>query len=180
MKWQDVIIEAFQRQAVEMEKAVSGLSVADLNTVPAPDCNTIGWLAWHVIRSLDRNMSEVMEEEQLWTRDKWHDRWGRAADPGETGVGHTEEQVKAFRSPAADDIIAYHRAILSKILKYIETRLDEKELGRQSYSPTFKKTELVGTRITAQFFHANHHIGQADYARGILRGQGKGKGWFGR
>jgi hypothetical protein len=180
MKWQDLVLIAFQRQAQELAKAVTGLTPEDLNRQPAPDCNSIGWLAWHVIRSVDRNMSEVIGEEQLWIAEKWHARFGRAADPAETGVGHTFEQAKAFQSPPADVVIAYHQAILKKVENYIANTLDEKDLNRDNFSPTFKKSDLVGNKIAGQFFHGAHHIGQADYVRGLLTGQGKGKGWYGR
>jgi hypothetical protein len=180
MKWQEMVLKAFQTQGEELAKAVQGLTVEELNTQPMPDCNSIGWLVWHVIRSVDRNMSEIMGEEQLWIKDKWYAKFGREPDPNETGVGHTFEQAKNFKSPAADVIVAYHRAILNKVENYINYRLDENELGREYISPTFKQSALVGNRITGQFFHGNHHIGQADYARGQLKGTGKGKGWFGR
>jgi len=43
-----------------------------------------------------------------------------------------------------------------------------------------KKELSVNTAIAAQLWHGGNHIGQADYARGLLKGQGKGKGWYGR
>ncbi len=180
MKWQDMVWEAFKRQEEELEKVVEGLTVEELNWQPAPDNNPIGWMVWHVIRSYDRNMSEVMGEEQLWIKDKWHAKFGRPADPVETGFGHTMEQVRAFKSPPAKVIIEYSRAIMNKIENYISTRLDEKELDRMNYSPTFKKSLPVGERITAQFWHGANHIGAAGYIRGLLKGEGKGKGWYGR
>jgi hypothetical protein len=62
-------------------------------------------------------------------------------------VGHTTEQAKAFQSPEAAVILAYHHAILQKIEKYITTRLTEEEMGRESYSPTLKFTRTVSSRI---------------------------------
>lgn len=176
MKWQDMILEAFKRQGQEIVKVVDGLTEEELNTQPMPDCNSVGWLCWHVLRSYDRNMSELMEEEQLWLKDKWYKKWGRAPDPNETGVGHTTEQAKSFRSPPAPVVLGYHKALLDKIENYLNTRLDENELNRESYSPTFKKTDLAGQRITTQFWHGANHIGAAGYVRGLL----KGKGWYGR
>lgn len=180
MKWQDLVLEAFKRQTQELEKALEGLTEEDLNRQPAPDCNPIGWLLWHTIRSIDRNMLELMGEEQLWTKDKWHARFGREADPAETGVGHTAAQVKAFKAPPVKVFLDYHHAIMSKVDNYVNTRLDEKELFRGYMSPTLKKEMNVNTAIAAQLWHGGSHIGQADYARGLLKGQGKGKGWYGR
>jgi hypothetical protein len=180
MKWQTLVLDTFKKETEELEKALQGLTEEDLNRQPAPDCNPIGWLIWHTIRSIDRNMSEIMGEEQLWTKDKWHTRFNREPDPAETGYGHTAAQVKAFKAPPVRVFLEYHRAIMSKVDNYINTRLDEKELARDYLSPTFNKTRNVGEAITAQFWHGANHIGQADYARGLLKGQGKGKGWYGR
>jgi hypothetical protein len=180
MKWQQLVLDTFQRQAQELDKVVTGLTEDDLNRQPAPDANSIGWLVWHVIRSVDRNMSELMEEEQIWIKDGWHARFGRAPDPSETGYGHTAEQVRAFKSPPAKVILEYQKAIMSKVEDYIDKKLTAGDLDRTFSSPTFNKISLVESVIVGQFWHAAHHIGQAGYVRGLLKGEGKGKGWYGR
>jgi hypothetical protein len=180
MKWQQLVLDSFQRQSQELEKVVEGLTEDDLNRQPAPDCNSIGWLAWHVIRSVDRNMSELMGEEQLWIKNRWHDRFGRAPDPSETGYGHSTEQAKAFKSPVAKVIIDYQKAILSRIEDYINRRLSVSDLAREVYSPTLKVKRTVEETIVGQFWHGMHHVGQAGYVRGLLKGEGRGKGWYGR
>ncbi len=180
MKWQKLVLDSFQRQSQELEKVVDGLTKGDLNRQPAPDCNSIGWLVWHVIRGIDRNMSEVMGEEQLWIKDKWHARFGRQPDPAETGFGHTAEQAKTFKSPPVNVILEYYRAIISKVDNYINHKLDEKELYRDYFSPTFKNKHNVNETLAGQFWANSNHIGQAGYVRGLLKGKGKGKGWYGR
>ena len=71
-------------------------------------------------------------------------------------------------------ILAYHHAILLKIEKYINTRLTEEELSRESYSPTFKFTRPVSKRIIGVIQQGFLHVGQAGYVRGWI----KGKGWY--
>ena len=103
-----------------------------------------------------------------------HHHYNRAPDPGETGVGHTTAQAKAFQSPEAAVIMAYHHAILQKIEKYVNNKLTEEELGRESYSPTLKFTRTVSSRITGVVQQGFLHVGQAGYVRGWI----KGKGWY--
>ena len=67
MKWQQLVLGEFDRIEQELGLVLDGLSVDDLNRQPAPDCSSIGWLAWHLTRSHDRNMSELIGEEQSWT-----------------------------------------------------------------------------------------------------------------
>ena len=174
MKWQRFVMEQFDRIEDELGQVLKGLSVEDLNRQPAPDCNSIGWLAWHLTRSHDRNMSELMGEEQLWIAEKWYAKFNRAPDPGETGVGHTTEQAKAFQSPDVAVIMDYHHAILKRIEQYINHQLTEKELDRETYSPTLKNIAPVSGRIKGVIQQGFLHVGQAGYVRGLL----KGKGWY--
>ena len=174
MKWPQFVMDQFLRIEDELKQVLQGLTVDDLNRQPAPDCNSIGWLAWHLTRSHDRNMSELMGEEQLWIADKWYVRFDRLPDLGETGVGHTTEQAKAFKSPDGAVILEYHHAILKMIEQYINSRLTEKELDRETYSPTLKNVRTVSGRITGVIQQGFLHVGQAGYVRGML----KGEGWY--
>ncbi|MBA3028016.1 MAG: DinB family protein [Desulfobacteraceae bacterium] len=174
MKWQQLVMEEFLRIERELGQVLNDLTVDDLNHQPAPDCNSIGWLAWHLTRSHDRNMSELMGEEQLWIADQWHAKFNRAPDAGETGVGHTTEQAKAFKSTASKVLMDYHHAILKRIEQYIHHRLTEKELDRETHSPTLKNVANVATRIAGVIQQGFLHVGQAGYVRGLL----KGKGWY--
>ena len=176
MEWQLLISDLFIRIAEELERVLGGLTVDELNQQPRPDCNSIGWLAWHLTRSHDRNMSEIVGKEQLWIRDKWYARFNRAPDPAETGVGHSTEEVATFKAPDSKTILEYHHAILERISDYISNTLSETELDREAYSPTFRNTNTVRRRLLGVISEGFQHVGQAAYVRGLL----KGKGWLGR
>ncbi len=176
MAWQQLVMDIFDRIAEQLEQVLEGLTPEELNRQPAPGANTIGWLTWHLTRSHDRNMSEVMEKEQLWTSDKWHARFNRAPDPAETGSGHTPEEMSAFRAPDSQTVMEYHRAVQERIKDYIGTALTETELERESYSPTFDGTSPVLRRITGVINDGLQHLGQAAYVRGLITKQG----WLGR
>ncbi len=174
MKWQLLVLDQFKRIEQELGFVLEGLSVDDLNLQPTSDSNSIGWLAWHLTRSHDRNMSELVGKEQLWIEEKWYLQFGRAADPKETGVGHTPEQARAFVSPSREVIMAYHAAIMARITKYIEENLTEVELDRNTYSPTLDNVASAMRRITGVIQQGFLHVGQAGYVRGLV----KGNGWY--
>ncbi len=176
MAWNQMVMDIFDRIGLQVEQVLDGLTPGELNRQPAPGANTIGWLTWHLTRSHDRNMLEVMGKEQLWTAESWYVKFGRAADPAETGVGHTPEEMTAFRAPDSNTVMEYHRAVLERIRGYIENDLSEAELGRESYSPTFNSTNPVLRRITGVISDGLQHVGQAAYVRGLIKGQG----WLGR
>lgn len=176
MEWQQLIIDIFERISRDLEQVLDGLTVDDLNQQPRPDCNSIGWLAWHLTRSHDRNISELMEEEQLWIKDKWHAKFNRAADPAETGFGYSSEDVSTFRSPDGKTLLEYHHAVLELAKRYISGTLSETELKRESASPTFGNIATGRRRLVGIINDGLQHAGQAAYVRGLL----KGKGWLGR
>ncbi|MFC2070675.1 DinB family protein [Chloroflexota bacterium] len=176
MEWQQFTISIFNRIAEQMEQVLDGLTPEELNRQPAPGANTIGWLTWHLTRSHDRNMSEIIGKEQLWIEDKWYVRFNRAPDPAETGFGHSVEEMADFRAPDSETVMEYHRAILERIREYISSGLSEAELVRESYSPTFDSTNPVGRRIAGVINDGLQHVGQAAYVRGLIQEQG----WYGR
>ena len=167
-------MDEFLRIEQELAAVLDGLDVETLDRQPAPDCNSIGWLAWHLTRSHDRNMSELMGVEQLWISERWYAIFGRAPDPSETGVGHTIDQALAFKSPEGNVVMEYHRAILKRITAYIEGSLKEDELDREVYSPTLHDTKTVMRRITGVIQQGFLHTGQAGYVRGMS----EGRGWY--
>ena len=176
MAWQQLITDLFLRISQELETVLEGLTTDELNQQPRPDSNSIGWLAWHLTRSHDRNMSEIAGEEQLWIRDKWYLKFNRTPDPSETGYHHSPEEAAAFRSPDRTTILEYHRAVVERIKGYIGSSLSETELERDSYSPTFQTTSKVRMRLVSVLSDGFQHAGQAAYARGLL----KGRGWSDR
>ena len=176
MNWQQLIIDLFERISQELERVLNGLTPDELNQQPAPDANTIGWLAWHLTRSHDRNMSEIARKEQLWIEGAWYAKFNRAADPTETGVGHSPEQMAAFRAPDSRTILEYHNAVLERIKDYIVNTLSETELDREVYSPTFRNTNTVHRRLLGVLNDGFQHLGQAAYVRGLITEQG----WLGR
>ena len=176
MKWQQLILDLFLRISKELEKVLEGLALDDLNQRPAPECNSIGWLAWHLTRSHDRNITELAGEEQVWIKDKWHTRFKRAPDPAETGFGHSSEDAAAFISPDSRILLQYHHAVVKRIEHYLSSMLSESELEREVYSPTLRNTSTVHARLVGIISEGFQHVGQAAYVRGLL----KGKGWLGR
>lgn len=172
MEFQLLITDYFIRISDELERVLDGLTIKDLNKQSAPGANSIGWLAWHLTRSHDRNLSELYRKQQLWIKDRWHERFGRAPDPSETGVGHSSEEMVAFESPDGKTILKYHHAVLERAKKYIENNLSEAELKRRVKSPTLKNTNTVRGRLLGIVSEGFQHVGQAAYVRGLIKGQG--------
>ena len=170
MEWQQLIIDIFERTSQALERALEGLTLEDLNQQPAPDSNSMGWLAWHLTRGQDRAIAQLMGEEQLWIRDQWHDKFNRPPDPQDFGLGHTSEDLAAFKSPDVRTLLDYHQAVLERTKHYVST-LSETELDREIDHPRFP---TVRVRLVAVISDNLQHVGQVAYVHGLL----KGKGWL--
>ena len=170
MEWQQLTADCYIRIAQVLEKALEGLTIDDLNLQVRPDCNSIGWLTWHLTRARDRAISDLMGEEQLWIKDKWHAKFNRSPDVLDTGYGHSSEDVAGFISPDVQTLLEYYRAVLEITKRYI-INLSETELDREIDHPKYPR---VGARLVGIISDNFQHAGQIAYLHGLL----KGKGWL--
>ncbi|MBN2075936.1 MAG: DinB family protein [Dehalococcoidales bacterium] len=176
MTWQEMIMDIFDRIAAQLAQVLEDLTPKQLNQQPSKGANTIGWLTWHLTRSHDRNMSELMGLEQLWISEGWYARFDRRPDPAETGVGFTAKEMAAFKAPDSLTIMEYHRSVLERIKDCIGNQLEESDLEQEVYSPTFNSNRPAYRIITGVINDGLQHVGQAAYVRGLITKQG----WLGR
>ena len=174
MEWRELIMDGYGRVLQILEEALDGLTQNDLNQQPHPDCNSMGWLTWHLTRVQDDHIADLMGEEQLWVNNGWHARFNRAPEPKDIGFGHSSEDVAAFRSPDVETLLEYHRTVLERSKRYIAT-LSTSDLDRELNEPWYQPLPTVGVRLVSIMSDNLQHAGQVAYLRGLL----KGKGWLG-
>ncbi len=174
MQWEELIIDGYGRVLEVLKEALDGLTPGDLDEQPHPDCNSMGWLTWHLTRVQDDHIADLMGEEQLWIKDGWHARFNRAPDLKDIGFGHSSEEVAAFKSPEIDTLLDYHRAVLERSKQYINN-LSMADLERELNEPWYQPLPTVGVRLVSVMSDCLQHAGQVAYVRGLL----KGKGWLG-
>lgn len=171
MEWYEVLEDGYNRIPEFLENVLTGLSREELDWQPRQDCNSIGWLVWHLTRQQDAQVSSLMGEEQLWTKEKWHSRFNRPADPEDMGFGHTPEQVEAFQSPDARTFLEYNRAVVNRTKQYF-LNLSKEDLDQELDEPWFQPTPTVGVRLISILDDSVKHAGQAAYVRGLIQGKG--------
>jgi hypothetical protein len=171
MEWLDLLTDGYGRVYESLSSALKGLSEEDLNWQPRHDCNSIGWIAWHLTRQQDVQIASLMGEEQLWIKDKWHSKFNRPADPEDTGFGDTPKEVSAFKSPDVKTLLDYQRAVLERSKKYF-SKLSKTDLDRELDEPWFKPLPTVGVRLVSILSDSLLHAGQVTYIRGLRQGKG--------
>ncbi len=173
MDWRALIVDGYERLPDVMKEVLAGVRPADLDQQPHPDCNSLGWTAWHLTRVQDSQIAELMGQEQLWIRDGWHEKFGRPADPEDTGYGHTPREVRAFRSPSVGVQLAYLRGVVARTMAYLAA-LTPADLARALDEPWQRPRPTVGVRIVSVLADCHQHAGEASYIRGLLEAERKG------
>ena len=168
MEFQQLLQNIFERASQYLEGALDGLTQEDLNRLPNPDCNSIGWLTWHLTRVQDSAVSGFMGKEQIWITDRWCSKFNRDPDPKDVGFGHSSEDVANFQSPDTKTLLDYHYAVQRQTKEYI-SKLSTTELGRETNNP---RNPTIGLRLAAIINDNLQHTGQVAYLRGLFKGKG--------
>ncbi|MET0953958.1 MAG: DUF664 domain-containing protein [Aeromicrobium sp.] len=160
-----LLTDAFERVAEGVPGVVAGLDEDQLTWRPGPDANHIAWLVWHLTRVQDDHVADVAGLEQVWTAQGFYDRFGLPFEPGDTGYGHTGEQVAQVRAPA-ELLTAYLTAVHEQTTAYLAgvTADDLDRVVDTRWDPPV----TLGVRLVSVADDDSQHLGQASYVRGLL------------
>lgn len=167
MELNELLVELFSRVTEEVHSAVDGLDAADLMTPPVEGANPIGWLVWHLIRIQDDHMADILDEDQLWVTGDWASRFGVAADPSNTGYGHSWGEVTSLRPESAEALIEYYEAVAARTEEFLTT-VTAPDLDR-IVDKRWNPPVTLGVRLVSIADDDIQHAGQANYARGIIK-----------
>jgi uncharacterized damage-inducible protein DinB len=162
----DVLIEAFGRLPGLVRGAVRDLPPEQLRRAPADGANTIAWLIWHLARVQDGHLSELLDEEQVYQRGDWAQKFGLKTDPSDTGYGHSASEVAAVRPESWHTLEDYYAAVHERTMAYLGG-LAEADLDRvvdECWDPPV----TLGVRLVSMLNDDTQHAGQAAYVRGLL------------
>ena len=171
MESQETILVGYKGILRALERTLDGLSEEDLAWQPTPDCNSIGWLVWHLTRAQDSVISNILKEEQLWIKDGWHTKFGRSPDAMDSGAGHTPKDLASFKSPDSEILLGYHRAVLERTKQRLPT-LSKTDLDKVVEGMPFQPPPTVGALLMIILDDCLQHAGQAAYIRGMRQGIG--------
>lgn len=171
MEGTDLIADALGRIQRTLERILPGLTIEQLAYRPSEGSNSITWLVWHLTRVQDHHISDLLDREQEWISGGWHERFGLAADPRNTGFGHDPSDVSAVRANG-ETLQGYYDAVYSRSLELLNS-LNPEELDREINEPQYEPLPTVGTRLVSIVNDNTQHVGQAAY----LKGLGQGTSW---
>ena len=166
-----LLLELYGRVPPLARDAVTGLSPEQLAEPPVTGANPVGWLVWHLTRVQDHHVAELLGTAQIWADGDWAAQCGLDPDPSNTGYGHTPEQVVAVR-PASGQVLVDYLAAVDARTRAMLAGLTGAELDRivdRRWDPPV----TMGVRLVSVADDCLQHAGQAAYAGGLLRLQGR-------
>jgi uncharacterized damage-inducible protein DinB len=166
MELKELLGDLFGRIDEHVHEAVDGLDVEALCEPLLPGANPIGWLIWHLTRVQDDHIAEIVDQPQLWTSGDWARRFGVTADAGNTGYGHSADEVRAIRPESAEALIEYYEAVAARTRELLD-RTTPQDLDRV-VDDRWDPQVTLGVRLVSIADDDIQHAGQACYVRGIL------------
>lgn len=171
MDFREILKLQFDEYESVTESLMDGLSDEERRFMPSEASHHIDFALWHASRAEDVLLNRsVREEEQLWIRGGWADKFGIPA--ADTGLGYTGQQVKDMPAISIENLLAYYRGVRAETLECIGT-IDPAEMDKRC---PFERIHRQHPEITKGGVLAHmvvetcQHLGQIGYIRGIVRG----------
>lgn len=162
----DLLVDAFGRIQRLVHHVVEDLTPDELAFRVNGEANSIAWLVWHLTRIQDDHVAGAAGTEQVWTSDEWASRFALPLESGDTGYGHSSDEVAAVRVGSPRLLSGYHNAVYNQTVGYVR-QLSEADLGRivdESWDPPVS----LGVRLVSVIGDDLQHAGQAAFVRGLL------------
>lgn len=160
----DLLLDAFDRVSSVVHSVLLGAGPRLLDYRPDREANTVAWLVWHLARIQDAQMAPIIGAEQVWTADGWFNRFGLTLSPGDTGYGHTADDVGSVRA-SAELLGGYFDAVHARTIAFLPT-LTEGDYARivdRAWDPPV----TLAVRLVSIIADDLEHAGQAAYVRGL-------------
>ena len=167
MEPQELVVQIFERIWSVTDSALDGLTYDELTVRPAPDSNSMGWIAWHLTRVEDRWFHSIAGgADEVWRRG-WAVRLGMGDLLDTTGGGMPKEQVDAFNTPTLEQLQGYQAAVRQETKAYLSS-LSSEDFDRE-IETWFGRTMSIGQVFAHVSCELNQHVGQLSYLKGYLR-----------
>jgi hypothetical protein len=157
------------------DRALEGLNREELAWRPQAECNSIGFIAWHMARVEDRFVHHFAQGvEEVWVQNNWYTRFGLEA--ADHGVRFTLEQVAVFPAIAPELLSGYINGVSNATKAFLRAfQLEDLDMvpGRVPFPPnipTGSDQWPMGHMFRQLFGELNQHLGQVSYLRGMIKG----------
>ena len=168
----DAVLWALGRNWNMVDAAIKDLDPEILARQPAPECNSIAWILWHMNRVIDNFINQRLQGRQsFWTTQGWSDKFGMAADV--RGMGWTSEDLANWSAPDIEVLLGYQEVVRQAARDYIGS-LDYEDMEQRVTFPPEAETRdhTIATALGQLVWDNVAHGGQIAYLRGLFLGMG--------
>ena len=153
----------------DLQVALEGLTVAELNWSPTNESNSIGFTFWHQTRAEDAWISGfALGRQDIFELDRWAMIW--KMPPADTGFNYGKDQLAMFITPPISDLYQYGNAVRRQTLGYLQNLSeDDFDLKPDSDHP-LRKGYTIGRMFGHILCELSQHLGHIRYLRGLHRG----------
>src|ERR1035437_7059307 len=171
MQIADYMIGELDRVSRNLTRSMKDLTPAELSWRPGSECNSIGLILFHSIRSEDMFVqSKILAKTQLFESGKWSQKMNVPANV--TGNGLTQEQVCAFVIPTLADLTAYSESVRKQTVDVVKNGNQDRFDRVIAMGPPFGEM-TVGNILGLDIMHWAQHVGEIGYLRGEQKGMNK-------
>lgn len=155
------VIEDLFSRGREIVGMVEGLSDERLHEAPHP---SMAWQVWRMGRSLDYNVSPLLEREQLWIGEGWHERFGLPANGRDfqPGFPPPTDLVRTFHASSVGLLIEYFNAAHGLVGEYLGS-LTAEDLDREIDQGRYATRVTVGIRLVSVGVSLAQSVGDVRY-----------------
>ena len=165
----EMLLSSLEQSQRYLTQALEALTQEESAWSPRDECNSIGFILWHITRVEDFFVNRVIQREnELYEAEGWREKLGTPAR--ETGYQYTVEQLQAWPVPKLEVLRGYANSVRKKTLALLKSIPSEKlsEVARPERSP-----DTIGAILGRISTEIALHVGQISYLRGIQRGLDK-------
>ena len=166
MEVKDLVLSSLHESWEYLTKAVDGLSQDELTYTPGPECNSVVFIYWHLVRVEDMWINRFfLKEEEIYETGGWREKLGTPAD--DSGVDYTEENLRDWPEPELDVLNGYAGAVRKKTIDFVHSLTPEKLTEEIDI---IGKPVPIGVYLSHVITEIAMHVGQISYLRGVFRG----------
>jgi hypothetical protein len=144
---------------------VADLSDEQLSWRPRPTAHSIAYTLWHIARTEDNFQNDVNRRGTVWSTADFAAKWGYP-EKG-VGAGWADERAASLPMPGKSQLLEYVKAVFAACDEAADT-LDETLLNEVRQSGFLGKEEVLGEVLLGSITHANRHLGEMEYIKGLL------------
>jgi len=166
MEIKDFVLYSLGESWSYVTRAVEGLTPDELTYTPGPECNSIVFTFWHVIRAEDMWINRIfLEANEIYESGGWREKLG--TPPEDSGYNYTIEQLRDWSVPDLDILNGYADAVRKKTLDFVQSLTPEKLDEEMDFTG---RPFPVGVYLAHVITEIAMNVGQICYLRGVLRG----------